>query len=45
MLRDNGQQKLQLSPYQGLYDMIIPKDHLLRKVKENIDFSFVNPML
>lgn len=45
MLRDNGQQKLQLSPYQGLYDMIIPKNHLLRKVKENIDFSFVNPML
>lgn len=45
MLRDNGQQKLQLSPYQGLYDIIVPKDHLLRKIKENIDFSFVNPML
>jgi transposase len=34
-----------LSPYQGLYDLIISKDNLLRKIKENIDFSFVNPML
>ena len=24
---------------------IVPKEHLLRKIKENIDFSFVNPML
>ncbi len=34
-----------LSPYQGLYDTIIPKDHILRRMKENIDFSFVNPIL
>ena len=45
MLRDNRQMKLSLSPYQGLYDLIVPGDHLLRKIKENIDFSFVNPML
>lgn len=45
MLRDNGQMKLSLSPYQGLYDIVVPKDNLLRKIKENIDFSFVNPML
>ena len=45
MLRDNGQMKLLLSPYQGLYDIVVPKDHLLRKIKDNIDFSFVNPML
>jgi len=37
--------KLSLSPYQGLYDLIIPEDNLLRKIKEQIDFSFVNPML
>jgi len=37
--------QLSLSPYQGLYDLIVPKNHLLRKIKENIDFSFVNPML
>lgn len=45
MLRDNCQLKLPLSPYQGLYDIVVPKDHLLRRIKENIDFSFVNPML
>lgn len=45
MLRENKQMKLSLSPYTGLYDCIIPKDHLLRQIKENIDFSFVNPML
>lgn len=45
MLKNDSQIKLSLSPYQGLYDVIIPKDHLLRRIKENIDFSFVNPML
>lgn len=45
MLKDNSQMCLSLSPYQGLYDVIIPKNHLLRRIKENIDFSFVNPML
>ena len=45
MLKDNSQTKLSLSPYQGLYDLVIPGDNLLRKIKENIDFSFVNPML
>ena len=43
MLKDNSQMCLSLSPYQGLY--IIPQKHLLRRIKENIDFSFVNPML
>ena len=45
MLRDNSQMKLSLSPYQGLYELIVPEEHLLRKIKDNIDFSFVNPML
>jgi transposase len=45
MLRDNNQMEMSLSPYQGLYDIVVPKEHLLRKIKENIDFSFVNPML
>ena len=45
MLKDNSQLKLSLSPYQGIYDAIIPQKHLLRRIKENIDFSFVNPML
>lgn len=45
MLKDHSQMILSLSPYQGLYDAIIPANHLLRRIKENIDFSFVNPML
>lgn len=45
MLKDNSQMSLELSPYKSLYDMIIPEKHLLRRIKEHIDFSFVNPML
>lgn len=45
MLKDHSQLKLSLSPYQEIYDVVIPGNHLLRKIKENIDFSFVNPML
>lgn len=45
MLKDTAQMVMDLSPYQGLYDAIIPQDHILRKLKNNIDFSFVNPML
>ena len=45
MLKDNAQIEMELSPYQGLYEIIIPQNHLLRRLKENIDFSFVNPML
>lgn len=43
MLREEIQTRLSL--YRGLYDVIVPKDHLLRRIKESIDFSFVNPML
>ena len=45
MLKDNSQMCLSLAPYQGFYDAAIPQKHLLRRIKENIDFSFVNPML
>lgn len=43
MLRKETQ--LRLSEYESIYDIVIPEDHFLRKVKEEIDFSFVNPML
>lgn len=43
MLRKEIQTKLSL--YRGLYDVIVPKDHLLRRIKESIDLSFVNPLL
>jgi transposase len=35
------QQKIQFSSYSGLYDLIIPKDNLLRKINDLIDFSFI----
>ena len=35
------QQKLVLSSYTELYDLIIPKDNLLRQIKELVDFSFI----
>lgn len=35
------QQKLLLSTYSDLYDIIVPKDNLLRKINELIDFSFI----
>lgn len=35
------QQKLQLSTYSDLYSLIVPKDNLLRKINELIDFSFI----
>ena len=35
------QQELQFSSFSRLYDLIIPKDNLLRKISELIDFTFV----
>lgn len=35
------QQKLQLSSFSDIYDLIVPKDNLLRKINELIDFTFV----
>jgi transposase len=35
------QQKIQFSIYSDLYEIIVPKDNLLRKINELIDFSFI----
>lgn len=35
------QQTLILSPYINIYDLVVPKDNLLRKINELIDFSFI----
>ena len=35
------QQKIQLSSYSSLYDLIVPKENLLRKINDLIDFSFI----
>lgn len=36
-----AQQTLILSPYMSIYDLVIPKDNLLRQINELVDFSFV----
>lgn len=36
-----NQQTMMLSNYAELYDLIIPKDNMLRKIKELVDFSFI----
>jgi len=35
------QQKLILSPYMEIYDLVVPKDNLLRQIKELVDFDFI----
>ena len=35
------QQKLILSPYMEIYELVIPKDNLLRQIKELVDFKFI----
>lgn len=39
------QQKMQLSSYSDLYDLVVPKDNLLRKINDLIDFSFIHDEL
>lgn len=36
-----NQQSLNLSPYMAIYDVVVPKDNMLRKINDLIDFSFV----
>lgn len=35
------QQKLVLSPYMEIYNIVVPKDNLLRQINELVDFSFI----
>ena len=35
------QQKLVLSPYMEIYELVVPKDNLLRQIKKLVDFKFV----
>lgn len=42
---ENKYKQMTISEHISLYDKIIPKDHFLRKLKENIDFSFVNKLV
>ena len=35
------QQKIQFSNYSDLYDLIIPRDNVLRRINDLVDFSFI----
>ncbi|PKM76078.1 MAG: hypothetical protein CVU90_14240 [Firmicutes bacterium HGW-Firmicutes-15] len=35
------QMSLILSPYIEIYDLVVPKDNLLRQINELVDFSFI----
>lgn len=35
------QQKMILSSYMEIYELVVPKDNLLRKIKELVDFEFI----
>lgn len=35
------QEELILSPYSTIYDLIVPKDNLLRQINDLVDFSFI----
>lgn len=41
---ENKYKQITISEHISLYEKIIPKDNFLRKLKENIDFSFVNKL-
>ena len=36
-----NQQSMIFSPYMGIYDLVVPKDNLLRRFNDLVDFSFV----
>lgn len=42
---ENKYKQITISEHISLYDKIIPQEHFLRKLKENIDFSFVNKLV
>ncbi|MGX9933189.1 IS5/IS1182 family transposase, partial [Virgibacillus salarius] len=35
------QQSIILSAYSEIYDLVVPKDNVLRKLNELVDFSFI----
>lgn len=37
----SSQLEINLSYYSDLYDIVVPKDHILRKIRELVDFSFI----
>ena len=37
----SGQTSLNLSPFMTIYDIVVPKDNMLRQINELVDFSFI----
>ena len=37
----NNQQSMIFSPYMGIYDLVVPKDNMLRRINDLVDFSFI----
>jgi hypothetical protein len=40
-----NQQSLNLSPFMAIYDIVVPKDNMLRQINDLVDFSFVHDEL
>lgn len=36
-----NQETLNLSPYMAIYDIVVPKDNMLRQINELVDFTFI----
>lgn len=41
----SNQLSLNLSPFMAIYDLVVPKDNMLRQINDLIDFSFVHEEL
>ncbi|MHA6484536.1 IS1182 family transposase [Paenibacillus sp. strain BS8-2] len=41
----SNQQSLNLSPFMGIYDIVVPKDNMLRQINDLVDFSFIHEEL
>lgn len=37
----SNQETLNLSPFMAIYDMVVPKDNMLRQINELVDFTFI----
>lgn len=37
----SSQTSLNLSPFMAIYDIVVPKENMLRQINELVDFSFI----
>jgi hypothetical protein len=37
----SNQESLNLSPFMAIYDIVVPKDNMLRKINDLVDFTFI----